>query len=320
MAGRVVWVGGIATVLLLAMGQAPAETGSTDVPTTLEAVLEPYEVVVRLGAEVVTAYRFAPDQKYPYFWPVNGPKSSKSVTTESSEPYPHHHSLFFGCDRVNGGNFWQEGIDKGQIVSQGPVIQTSSGPEVVFTDECLWRVPGQDPVIRDRRRIAVSAPRDGLWYIDFEIELEPLVDVVIEKTNHSLFSARMVPELGVERGGRLVNAEGGEGEAGTFGVPSPWCDYYGTRDGVTEGLAIFQHPSNPGYPAPWFTRDYGFFSPTPMYWLENDRLALPKGDNLTLRYRVVVHSDTTDEAGMAGLFQDYARTVPPPPRRRNDAQ
>ena len=38
----------------------------------------------------------------------------------------------------------------------------------------------------------------------------------------------------------------------------------GARGGVTEGIAIFQHPGNRWYPSKWFTRDYGFFSPTPM--------------------------------------------------------
>ncbi|GAF95919.1 unnamed protein product, partial [marine sediment metagenome] len=36
--------------------------------------------------------------------------------------------------------------------------------------------------------------------------------------------------------------------------------YSGTRDGITEGIAILQHPDNRWFPAKWFTRDYGFFS------------------------------------------------------------
>jgi hypothetical protein len=117
----------------------------------------------------------------------------------------------------------------------------------------------------------------------------------------------MVPELSVKSGGTLVNAQGQKSEKGTWGVPSPWCDYSGTRDGVTEGLAIFQHPGNRWYPTPWFTRDYGFFSPTPMYWLENDRLDLPQGQPLTLQYRVVVHTGNTQGAQIASLFETYKK-------------
>ena len=60
---------------------------------------------------------------------------------------------------------------------------------------------------------------------------------------------------------------------------------------------LLQHPSNPWYPSPWFTRDYGFMSPTPMYWPENDKETLmKKGTVLNLRYRVLVHAGTHLEA------------------------
>jgi hypothetical protein len=67
-----------------------------------------------------------------------------------------------------------------------------------------------------------------------------------------------------------------------------------------------QHPSNRWYPSPWFTRDYGFMSPTPMYWPEDDKATnLKKGETIKLRYRVVVHGGNTTEAGIANLFEQY---------------
>jgi len=270
----------------------------------LEAEMEGKQVVVTVAGKPFTAYKFEDSQKYPYFFPVNGPVSGQSVTTETSEPYPHHHSLFFGCDRVNGANYWQESNERGQIVSQRPQLSVASGERVEFSDDCLWRVPGQEPVMRDRRSIRISAPNENLRLLDFEIVLEPLTDITIEKTNHSLFSARMAPELSVAQGGTLVNAEGKKGEKETFGVASAWCDFYGTRGGVVEGLAILQHPENRWYPAPWFTRDYGFFSPTPMFWLEGDKLELKKGESVSLKYRVVVHAGAAD---VGELFGEYAK-------------
>jgi len=288
----------------------PAELGASvkAAQQKVRAKLEKDKVVVTINGKLFTCYKFAPSQKYPYFWPVNGSASGKSVTTETSEPYPHHHSLFFGCDRVNGGNYWQESNEHGQIVSQGPKLAESSGDRIVFTDKCLWQRPGNEPVILDLRRIIITAPTEGLRFIDFEISLEPLVDVRILKTNHSLFSARVVPELSVKSGGTLINAEGKTGEKGTWGVASPWCDYSGTRDGVTEGTAILQHPGNRWFPSKWFTRDYGFFSPTPMFWLNGDSLELPKGRTLTLRYRVVVHSGNAKAAGIAEIFKQYKQS------------
>ncbi len=271
--------------------------------------LEKNQLIVTAGGKVFTCYKFADSQEYPYLWPVNGPASGKSVTTESSQPYPHHHSLFFGCDRVNGGNYWQEGNERGQIVSQGPKIIEASGERVVFTDECFWQQPGAEPVIRDLRRVVISAPSKDLRFIDFEISLEPLVDICILKTNHSLFSARLVPELSVNSGGVLINAEGKTGEKGTWGAASPWCDYTGTRNGVTEGIAILQHPGNRWFPAKWFTRDYGFFSPTSMFWPEGGRTELPKGQMLTLRYCVVIHAGDVKTAGIKQIFEQYEQAA-----------
>jgi hypothetical protein len=300
--------GFVLTATLVLFGSS-AITASAQAPAgKVEAKLEKSQVVVTVGGQVFTCYKFDAAQKYPYFWPVNGPASGKSITTETSEPYPHHHSLFFGCDRVNGGNYWQEGNERGQIVSQRPKIIEASGSRVVFTDTGLWKQPGKEPVIRDQRQIVITAPSESLRFIDFTITLEPLTDIRILKTNHSLFSARVVPELAVTAGGTLINAESKTSEKGTFGVASPWCDYCGTRAGVTEGIAILQHPSDRWYPAQWFTRDYGFFSPTPMNRLEGDKLDIPKGEKLTLSYRVVVHSGDTQKAGIPALFAAYKQT------------
>jgi hypothetical protein len=285
----------------------PAEQGATTQKFSpqVAARLEKNQVSVTVGDKLFTCYKFAASQKYPYFWPVNGPASGRSITTETSQPYPHHHSLFFGCDRVNGGNYWQEGNERGQIISQDPKLIKASGDSVIFTDKCFWQQSGKEPIILDRRRIVITAPHEGLRYIDFEISLEALTDISILKSNHALFSARVVPELSVKSGGTLINAEGKTGEKETWGVASPWCDYSGTQDGITEGIAILQHPQNRWYPAKWFTRDYGFFSPTPMNWLKDGRMEMAKGETLTLRYRVVVHNNDVKTAGIREIFKRY---------------
>lgn len=222
--------------------------------------------------------------------------------------YPHHSSLFFGCDKVNGGNYWQEGLERGQIISLRADILETGGDRVVIENECIWTRPGAQSPIRDIRTITVRAPSADMFVIDFDITLEMLMDVTINKTNHSLFSGRMDPDLAVTNGGTMINAEGETAEKGTFGKASPWMDYYGERMGKAEGMAILQHPSNKWYPSTWFTRDYGFFSPTPMYWPENgDNIILKKGETVQLRYRVLVHSGDHQTADIAGEFEKYRR-------------
>jgi hypothetical protein len=272
----------------------------------LKAVKIGSRIDITVGNQFFTSYRFANDEKYPFFFPVNGP-SGVSATSMRNGQFPHHTSLFFGCDLVNGGNFWQEGLQRGRIISQGPVIEKASGGEIVINDTCDWKRAGSHP-LRDTRRIVVSAPSPALRQIDFDITLEALEDVVILKTNHSLFSARMDPDITPQFGGVMINAEGGRGEKGTFGKPSPWLACYGARGGkVTEGLAMLQHPQNPGYPSPWFTRDYGFLSPTPMFWPEDGKSTrLAKGAKLSLRYRVLVFAGDPQKLDLAKQHAGYA--------------
>jgi len=272
----------------------------------LSAVQIGNRIDIQVGNQFFTSYRFSPDEKYPFFFPVNGPVSGSSTTSMRNGEYPHHSSLFFGCDRVNGGNYWQEGLERGRIISIGARIIEAKGSRVVIEDECIWKRPDADSPILDRRKITVTSPVKGVYQIDFDIEMEMLMDVTIQKTNHSLFSARIDADLSVKQGGTMINSEGKEGEKGTFGAPSPWIDCYGTRKTGTEGIAIMQHPSNKWFPSPWFTRDYGFISPTPMYWPADDKATvLKKGEKIALRYRVLVHPGDSNTAGIAGYYEKY---------------
>ena len=286
--------------------------GSVAAAAELKAVKIGSRIDVTVGGDFFTSYRFSADEKYPFFFPVNGP-SGASVTSMRNGKFPHHSSLFFGCDKVNGGNYWQEGNERGQILSAGAVIVTAAGPEIVISDVCRWQRPGAEAPIRDTRRIVISAPSAALRRIDFEITLEPLLAVTIEKTNHSLFSVRMDPDLTPAMGGTLINAAGVSGEKGTFGQPSPWLACYGPRGGgEMEGLAVLQHPGNRWATAAWFTRDYGFLSPTPMYWpADGVGIRLAQGEKVTLRYRVLVFSGDPAKADFAGHYSDYAARTKP---------
>lgn len=291
-------------VCTLLIGLASFQPTMAD-PLELTAKKLDDRIQVYVGDTLFTEYRYRAEQKYPYFYPVNGPKSGKSVTTESSQPYPHHHSLFFGCDRVNGGNYWQDVNERGQIVVEEIEITKWKGETIEIQNTNIWKRPGAPSPFRDTRKIVISAPSESIRIIDFEIECTALMDVTIQRTNHSLFSARMVEELSVKQGGTLINSHGDKGEEATLGKEAPWCDYFGTRDGITEGLAIFDHPQNNWYPSRWFTRDYGFFSPTEMNWLEEGSIEIAEGEKPLLKYRVIVHEGSVQDAKIGELFQQW---------------
>lgn len=259
----------------------------------------------------LTSYRAHPTQKYPYFFPATGPVSGLSLTTESALPWPHHRSVFFGCDRVNGGNYWQDELARGQVLSRGPRVASATKQSAVITDECDWRVPGQSVQMTDQRRFTITVCNPRLWLLDAEITWRAEVDVTIQKTNHALFALRVAGDLAPWGGGNLVSSEGKSGEKDTFGQPARWCAFYGKRPQAkgepVEGIALMDHPQNPWAPCPWFTRDYGNISPMPFNWL-TEPWRLAAGQLVQLRYRVVVFAGAPAEAGIEALYSEWAKT------------
>ena len=299
---------GLAGASLAASRSGDAQEGADQPepgPLALTGYLFSRHVWVRHDAEIITCYRANPTQKYPYFCPVIGPASGLPLTTESGDPYPHHRSLLFACDRVNQANYWQPGIERGQIVSRGPQLAGGQGDQIVITDACDWRIPDADPDLTDERRFTISAPSPALRLIEAEITVTAAVDAHISRTNHSLFALRAAPELAPKWGGALVNSEGQVVEKGTFGQEARWCTYYAERFGMVEGIALMDHPSNPWSPCTWFTRDYGFISPTPMQWLGEEGLDLPQGESWRLRYLVVGYAGTPEEAGLDAIYDNW---------------
>jgi hypothetical protein len=267
---------------------------------------------LRWNNEPLLGYRAHPTQKYPYFYPVAGPVSGLPLTAESSLPWPHHRSLFFGCDFVNGGNYWQDELERGQIVSSGPRVVDATERSATIVDACEWRQPGRPVQMTDERRFAVEVPNDRLRLLDVDITWKATVDVTIQKNNHSLFAVRAAHDIAPSGGGRLVSSEGQEGESQTFGKPARWCAFFGrrtrAREEPVEGIALMSHPADPWSPCPWFTRDYGFFSPTPFNWIDKP-WRLRAGQSVRIRQRVVAFAGDPDEAGLGALYEAWVESA-----------
>lgn len=253
------------------------------------------------------SYCFGKGISKPFFYPVYGP-SGLEITAQGEEPWPHHRSIWLGHGSVNGVEFWLEGSHCGRIEHVTFTQQFTEGDSAGFEEILDWKAPDGRRFLRETRRVRISPAPKGGGLLDFLTLLTPVEgEVLLGHTNHSFFSIRVAKDLAPIRGGHLVNAEGQEGESGTFGLPSPWCDFWAERGGITEGIALFDHPSNPWYPSQWFTRDYGFMSPSPFYWI--DQLRIPLGERLVLRYRVYVHYGTPEEADLNTLWEAWAKTT-----------
>lgn len=284
----------------------PAARPAT-VPKGLSVYPYSTSIWVRCNGAMLTCYRASADHKYPYFYPLIGPASGRPMTDEAGDPYPHHRSLLLACDRVSGGNYWQEGLEKGQILSRGAKVESSTPERVVISDTCDWKQPGAESILLDQRRYTIAAGADLQRTIDLEIEWTARRDVTIEKTNHSLCSIRAARDMtpAGNPDAVLANAEGLRGEEATFGQKSPWCGFQANRAGITESIVLMDHPKNPWSPCPWFTRDYGFISPTPFYWIE-EPWTLPEGKALRMRYRVLLLGGKLDSREVRVAYEAFA--------------
>lgn len=309
-------------------GGEGAHSHLTCYPNTENGRHQLYQLWVRNDNVVLTSYRAHQTQKYPFFYPFTGPASGLSLTSESGSPWPHHRSVFFGLDRVNKGNYWQGSLPQGQIVSQGPSFAKNEDgsfkineTSVEIVDDCLWRQGENDPIIEDKRRFVIRVLDERRYVLDAWFDVKALADITVEQTNHGLFGVRCAPDIAPTGNGVMVNADGAEGQEKTLGKPSRWMAFYGKRAGVTkaneegkaedivEGIAVFC-PSKAPHPTfencPWFTRDYGNISPTPMNWLKKDQpFTLPKDDELKLRYRIVAFTGTPKDADLDGLWEEF---------------
>ncbi|MDR1493331.1 MAG: PmoA family protein [Planctomycetaceae bacterium] len=266
---------------------------------------------IRWKNATLTCYRAEALQKYPYFYPLNSLKSGLSLTSETGQPWPHHRSVFFGADKVNGRNFWQNNPDKDRIVSKKLELGVIAAKSAELLNECAWTPSGSDPILADKRRFLLTILNDETYTLDCYFELTALTEVTIKPSNHGLFGVRTTEDISVDGGGTLVNSEGQERQENTLGKPAKWIASYGKRygrgDGLIEGLAILAPPfeREPFKQGLWFTRNYGNFSPMPLNFMKSD-IVLPQGDVLKLAYRIVAFTGDLDKDFFNKQWDEFA--------------
>jgi hypothetical protein len=233
--------------------------------------------------------------------------------------HPHHRGLWFTHGNVNGVDFWMNETSymgktpRGRIllnkitsVQGGPKSGTISG---VWTWEDH---EGKKLLTEERTMVFHSHPT--LRIIDLDLKLTAISEVTFGDTKEGTFAIRMATALDEKHGGKMVAADGRTGEKAIWGKRSPWVDYYGQMGGETLGIAILDHPQNPGHPTHWHARAYGLFAAN-IFGLrdfyadktKDGSVTLKPGESLRFRYRVVIHPGDTQAAGIAKLYQDWTK-------------
>jgi hypothetical protein len=286
------------------------------------------KIVVTVDEQPFTEYVFSGHAK-PILYPVIGPSGiamtrnypmQKDVDNEAGD-HPHHKSLWYTHDDVNGVKFWVE-YDKQNKAVFGKIVQQKCRVEGdTLYAENEWQSPEGSVVCSDSREIRFGADESSR-YIDFEITLRATNgDAVFGDTKEGSMGIRTNPLLRLEtdakRGnhtakGQAINSEGEKGKK-IWGKRAKWVDYWAPIQDQTVGIAIMDHPKNPRHPTWWHARPYGLIAANPFGVHDFEKkpagtgdLTIKAGESRTFRYRFVFHKGDVNEAKIEEVYTRFS--------------
>jgi len=284
----------------------------------------PDQIDIQVDGKPFTTLHTGADAQKPYLAPLRS-ASGKIVTRRfpmekvegESKDHLHHRGLWFSYDDVNGIKFWENDPSYtkgtiGKIVTRKAELKDGAGAKTLKMIADWNDASGKAVLVESRTMTFYSDPT--LRTIDFDITLTASEKVVFGDTKEGAFAIRLADALAEKKGtGKMVNAEGLEGMKDVWGKRSNWVDYSGAIDGEKLGVAIFDHPSNPGHPVRWHSRDYGLFALNS--WgqhafdasVEESHVTLTPGASLRFRWRVVIHPGDAASAHIADLYTAFAK-------------
>lgn len=258
----------------------------------------------------------------PHLATICGP-SGRNMVEDAPVDHLHHHGVWWGHGDVNGVDYYLElpGSDgpanRGRVEHVGWRHIVDAPPRFGFVEDVAWRDHLGNTVITETRSVALHLVDERHLTIDLASTYMAQVDLAFGDTKESVLPGiRIAEALSGALGGTISNSRGGIGERDTFGLPAEWVDVSGARtphnrgEPLVEGIACFDHPANPGHPTRWFTRAYGPVSPFSGHHFYEDR-ALPAGDTLRLRHRLVVHLGDAAQAELDKKYQAYCEEEHP---------
>jgi len=279
---------------------------------------------VEIDGKPYTTFFLAPDGNKPYLYPLStasGTRVTRHFPMEAfageTSDHPHQRGLFFAHGDINGTNFWATELGSGTPNMGRMTLRKTPEAKGGKKSGAIRAIfDGIDahgrPIMTETRAIVFYAdPR--LRIIDYEIEIRAIEKLVFADTKEGTFGIWLADSMTEDKGGRMVNADGKETEKNVWGHRSPWVDYYGPVDGRTVGVAIFDNPGNPRYPAYWHARAYGLFAAN-IFGVrdftgdktQDGGMTVDRGHAIRFRYRVAIHEGDARAANIAELYREYA--------------
>ena len=264
--------------------------------------------------------------------------------------HPHQVGVWFNFGNVNGFDFWNNSSaipeeDKGsygRILHRGVKRAESRDAIGVLEAAADWQAPGDGGVwhtLLQEKTIFEFSGDENTRTIDRITQLTAQEeDVLFTDNKEGLFAIRVdraftfpsdKPQIFTDANGipTEVKSTGSEGMTGHYhtsrgvedaeawGKQAEWVGLDGTRVDEDITIALFDHPSNPGFPSHWHARDYGLFAVNNLgqaVFSNGEREALnyrlTPGESVVFRHRIYITSGfhaTADQ--LNAQFADFTR-------------
>ena len=300
------------------------------------------QVDVLYNNKLLTAYCYYDSSRKPMLFPVNtvdGITVTRGypfrIVPGERTDHPHHTGIWLNYESVNGLDFWNNStaiaVEKrkmyGTIIPQKVTGKKANGNTASLTATATWVRPDQKVLLNEQTTFYFSVKGND-FIIDRVTKLTATDTTVLFKdVKDGMFAIRVARELELpskekssfvdDKGnvttvppstaadvtGMYYGSDGSKGDS-VWSTKGKWVMLTGKKEGKEITIAMFDHPSNVGYPAYWHARGYGLFAVNPLgrkvfsNGKEELNFSLAPGKSVTFRYRVVVHSGvplTTDE-------------------------
>jgi hypothetical protein len=259
------------------------------------------------------SYACRPGER-PFMHPVHGPSGGPVLTMDRPTDHPWQHGVFTALHAVNGLDFWTEhrtpAAERGTIRLERIADVQSDGASVSWRAISNWVGPKNERHLSETQLITVRRGDSSFYKVDLLWTLRGERNVTIGRYDYGGLAVRPITHPQREH----LNAAGDRGSA-TSETRAAWCDvsapFDGSRSWTAEdklagtwyGIAVFDHPQNLSYPAPWRVDGHGLINPSPS--LAGD-WSITDGEEVTFAYRLIVHADKADPELLDRLHEEFA--------------
>lgn len=277
---------------------------------------------VKVGDAPFTSLHTAKGPRKLYLHPLltaSGKRVTRAFPMEQvageSTDHPHQRGVWIGAEQLSDMDFWENEpsdnkANAGSVLLDGVSDVRSGAGEGRFTIRANWFSNKQENPIVETRTMKFHAPSADQRIVDIDLRLQAMMPVTFADNHDAILGLRLGTEFEEGHGGKAVNAEGVTGWERLRGARSAWVDWHATIDGEDVGVAVMDAPTNFRFPTPWHVRDYALLFASPFAFRDykpsapDGSLAMKPGDELKLRYRILVHSGAAD---IKTAFQSFAK-------------